>query len=42
MIETGSDILDLDWMVDIGNAKRLLQDKTTILCGNYDPVAVLL
>lgn len=42
MIETGSDILDLDWMVDIGSAKRLLQDKTTILCGNYDPVAVLL
>lgn len=42
MIETGSDLIDLDWMVDLATAKRLLQGRHTVLCGNYDPVAVLL
>lgn len=42
MIETGSDIIDLDWMVDLVHAKQLLQNKPIVLCGNYDPVAVLL
>lgn len=42
MLETGTDILDLDWMVDLGRARELLGDRPTILCGNYDPVAVLL
>lgn len=42
VIETGSDLIDLDWMVDLATAKRLLQGRHTVLCGNYDPVAVLL
>lgn len=42
MIETGSDILDIDWMVDLANAKQLIQNRPIVLSGNYDPVAVLL
>ena len=42
MIETGTDIVDLDWMVDLARAKQLVGARGTILCGNYDPVAVLL
>lgn len=42
MIETGTDIIDLDWMVDLSIAKDLLKNKATILCGNYDPVSILL
>jgi MtaA/CmuA family methyltransferase len=34
------DILDLDWMVDIGKAVKLHGEKVS-LCGNINPVAVL-
>ncbi len=41
-IATGTDILDIDWMVDLARARDLVGDRPTILCGNYDPVTVLL
>ena len=42
MIATGTDIIDVDWMVDLRRCKELVGDGKTILCGNYDPVAVVL
>ncbi|MCQ2393367.1 MAG: uroporphyrinogen decarboxylase family protein [Kiritimatiellae bacterium] len=42
MIETGTDIIDVDWMVDLKRCKELVGDRPTILCGNYDPVSVML
>ncbi|MDE5897507.1 MAG: uroporphyrinogen decarboxylase family protein [Clostridia bacterium] len=42
MIETGTDIVDLDWMVDLKRAKEIIGDRHTVISGNYDPVAVLL
>lgn len=42
MIETGTDIVDLDWMVDLRRVKELIGDRKTVISGNYDPVAILL
>lgn len=42
MIETGTDIVDLDWMVDLKRAKEIIGSRSTVISGNYDPVAVLL
>ena len=39
--ETGADIVDCDWMVDLPRAAGLLEGKA-VVCGNFDPVAVLL
>ena len=36
------DILDLDWMVDMGKAVKIFADEPTSICGNVDPVTVLL
>jgi uroporphyrinogen decarboxylase len=41
MLETGADILDLDWKVDMGEAKRICSGRAAIR-GNLDPAAVLL
>ena len=41
MLETGADIIDLDWMVDLGKAAEIFGDKAAP-CGNFDPVAVVL
>ncbi|QGP90841.1 Uroporphyrinogen decarboxylase [Neomoorella glycerini] len=41
MAQTGADIIDLDWMVDLKLAREHFGDKICI-CGNVDPVAVLL
>ncbi len=41
MLQSGADIIDLDWMVDIEKAAQLFDDKAAI-CGNFDPVAVML
>lgn len=41
MMESGADIIDVDWMVDIGYAAELASDGPAI-CGNFDPVAVML
>jgi MtaA/CmuA family methyltransferase len=39
--KTGTDILDLDWMVSIADAREAVGPDVT-LCGNFDPTAVLL
>ena len=41
MLESGADIIDLDWMVDLEKAAVLANDRVA-LCGNFDPVAVML
>jgi uroporphyrinogen decarboxylase len=41
IIETGSDIADLDWQVDMGEAKQICAGRMAIR-GNLDPSAVLL
>ncbi|UCG88309.1 MAG: uroporphyrinogen decarboxylase family protein [Gemmatimonadota bacterium] len=41
MKESGADILDLDWMVDFATAAASYGDHP-VLCGNFDPVAVML
>jgi MtaA/CmuA family methyltransferase len=38
---SGADILDLDWMVSLKEARRTL-GPSAVLCGNFDPVAVML
>jgi MtaA/CmuA family methyltransferase len=40
MPRTGADIIDVDWMVDFGKAAEAFG--THSLCGNFDPVGVLL
>lgn len=41
LVQTGADIIDLDWMVPIEKAVDHLQPGQ-IVCGNFDPVAILL
>jgi uroporphyrinogen decarboxylase len=41
MLQSGADIIDLDWMVDLEKATQLFDDQVAI-CGNFDPVAVIL
>ena len=41
MTESGADIIDIDWMVDIERAAGVFAGKA-VLCGNFDPVAVML
>jgi MtaA/CmuA family methyltransferase len=41
VVRTGADIIDVDWMVDIGQAAAAFGDGPA-LCGNFDPVAVML
>jgi len=41
LVETGADIIDLDWMVPIEKAVDLLQSNQ-VVCGNFDPVRILL
>jgi uroporphyrinogen decarboxylase len=41
MLQSGADIIDLDWMVDIEKAVQLF-DNNVAICGNFDPVAVML
>jgi uroporphyrinogen decarboxylase len=40
--QAAPDILDIDWMVDFREAARTFADTGTRVCGNVDPVAVLL
>ena len=42
MVQTGADIIDLDWMVDMRNAAQVYGPDGPIICGNFDPVAVML
>ena len=39
--ESGADIVDLDWMVDLSAAARAFGDHPAT-CGNFDPVAIAL
>lgn len=39
--DSGADIVDLDWMVDIGLAAETLGDYP-VICGNFDPVRIML
>jgi len=41
MAQTGADIIDVDWMVALEQARELVGPEVT-LCGNFDPSAVLL
>ena len=41
MAASGADIIDLDWMVDLGQAAETVAGRAA-LCGNFDPVAVML
>ena len=41
MAESGADIVDIDWMVDINQATTAFDDRVA-LCGNFDPVVVML
>ena len=41
MARTGADIIDVDWMVSLEQARRQVGPEVT-LCGNFDPSAVLL
>ena len=38
---SGADIIDLDWMVPIADARDQFGSKAAI-CGNFDPVAIML
>jgi MtaA/CmuA family methyltransferase len=40
MAETGADIIDLDWMVDLRHAAEVIGARAAV-CGNFDPVAVM-
>lgn len=41
MAHSGADIIDFDWMVDLGRAAQVCGDKIAV-CGNFDPVCVML
>ena len=41
MPDSGADIIDVDWMVDLGAAAEAFGGKAAV-CGNFDPVAVML
>ena len=42
MARSGAEIVDLDWMVDLGRAAELFGPSGPAPCGNFDPVAVML
>lgn len=41
MAKSGADIIDVDWMVPLADARRMVGNRIT-LAGNFDPSAVLL
>ena len=42
MAETGADIVDLDWMVDMGAVSLSYGSTGPAVCGNFDPVRIML
>ena len=42
MVQSGADIIDLDWMVDLRQAAQVFGPGGPATCGNFDPVAVML
>ena len=41
MAQTGADVIDVDWMVPLDDAREKVGENIT-LCGNFDPTGVLL
>jgi uroporphyrinogen decarboxylase len=41
MVESGADIIDVDWMVPFDKASQVFKDRISI-CGNFDPVVVMM
>lgn len=41
MARSGADIVDLDWMVDMGHAVEVFGPRGPAVCGNFDPVRVM-
>ncbi len=41
MAQSGADIIDLDWMVDLNKAASLYGEDGPAVCGNFDPVRVM-
>lgn len=42
MADSGADIIDLDWMVNYGKAAEIYGEDGPALCGNFDPVKIML
>jgi len=42
MAESGAQIIDVDWMVDFATAARTFAARGIAICGNFDPVRVML
>lgn len=42
MRASGADIVDLDWMVDMGQAREAFGQDGPAICGNFDPVRIML
>ncbi len=42
MPRSGADIIDLDWMVDFESAAQIYGDEGPAICGNFDPVRIML
>jgi MtaA/CmuA family methyltransferase len=42
MARSGADIVDLDWMVDLGQAAETFGEDGPAPCGNFDPVEIML
>jgi uroporphyrinogen decarboxylase len=42
MAESGASIIDVDWMVDFEKAAAVFAEKGIAICGNFDPVRMML
>jgi MtaA/CmuA family methyltransferase len=42
MAASGAALIDVDWMVDFARAARCFAERGLAICGNFDPVAVML
>ncbi|MBN1559417.1 uroporphyrinogen decarboxylase family protein [candidate division KSB1 bacterium] len=42
MADSGADIIDIDWMVDYGRVAAIYGATGPALCGNFDPVKIML
>ncbi len=42
MAQSGAQIVDVDWMVDYAQAAALFEEQGIAICGNFDPVTIVL
>ena len=42
VVQSGADMIDCDHMVDLRAAAKLAQEQNACVCGNFDPVSILL